>query len=280
MVLFDLEDESSEVSGDEVAIPEDVFEDEDIFVGDDEHWLSEDHLYELHTSRDDALKIPPPLKDWKETHPTQVKPQVTFGKAHRVAWQQGQAEINLHDDNVKAMKLSLDAPKNLSSTEKVYHRLLGSTSPLANHFVEKLEISPETYLRFLITFFKSCRFKMSVKELWKSDDKMFLMSLNEYNGLWTAITNLPSHSHGKSFWQAVEYITNDFYHELYMLRGMDKNDERFGGYVIGLDDDKVHFNWSDKTDGDQDHDSQLRNGKGQSEQAVSYQALPAPRQHR
>jgi len=39
---------------------------EDLFVDDDNYWLSEDQLFELQTERDPARKVPPPLKDWSE----------------------------------------------------------------------------------------------------------------------------------------------------------------------------------------------------------------------
>ena len=53
---------------------------EDLFVDDDNYWLSEDQLYELQTEQDPANKAPPPLKDWTELDAT-TKSELTVGKA-------------------------------------------------------------------------------------------------------------------------------------------------------------------------------------------------------
>ena len=217
---------------------------EDLFVDDDNYWLSEDQLYKLQTERDPVNKVPPPLKDWTELDAT-TKSEVTVGKARRVAWDHGRDEIILHKKNVSSI-LNGDN----EATIKVYQHLFGSRSKLKALFCETLDISCETYLSFVPSFFKSCRYKMSVKNLHDTDDCIKdLMPTGEYNKVWRAIAKAPRHAHGESFWQLVESTLNKTYKELF-TEATTVEDDLFFRYVIGLDDDKLHYNWNKETDSD------------------------------
>jgi len=235
--------ETAEETGEETMPEPDTCQ--DLFLENDNCWLSEDHIFELQASRDQANKFPPPLKDWSELEAS-TKAEITVGKARRVAWDHGKEEILLHKKNVSAIN---DDDDDADSTSKVYNCLFGSKSKLKALFCETLDISCETYLGFILSFFKSCRYKMSVKNLHDTDDHIQnLMPTEQYNKIWRDIARAPRHAHGESFWQQVESTLNNAYKELFAEAAA--ADDVFFRYVIGLDDDKLHYNWTKETDSD------------------------------
>jgi hypothetical protein len=168
-----------------------------------------------------------------------------------MAWEQGKAEIELHKKNGARL------PPGSSAIHKVYQHMFGSKSKVFWLFNDKLGISPQDYLTFIITYFKSCQYKMRVADLHKCPDTFrLLMPTEEYNRIWSSIANLPRHAHGESFWQELESLMNSSYAELFMEASTDELAEADGEvstflYQIGLDDDKVHYNYgkATKTDG-------------------------------
>ena len=216
--MVDLSDDSS-WSGDnldaemEQPDPETL---EDFYVDEDrDHWLSEDHLFELQTAKDKALKAPPPLVSWKLRKPT-TNTDLTVAKARQLAWEQGKMELNLHQRNVSNLP-PLSSHPILTPSERVYQYLFGSTSRLCRLFQDKLELSTEQYIRFLITYMKSCCYKMSVKNLHATDDDIkLILSTEDYNGIRRKIASLPRHAHGESFWQEVERLMNEAFKVLFM----------------------------------------------------------------
>jgi hypothetical protein len=128
---------------------------EDLFDEPDLHWLSDDQIHELHERvQDGSVKVPPPLKDWKEIHPIETTYQITFGKARRVLWEQFKQEHSLFMHNVKKIKSSTAGTESLPV--KVYDFLFGPSSEIAGLFMRKLELDAKTYLKFMLSFFKSC----------------------------------------------------------------------------------------------------------------------------
>ena len=243
--LLDVLEEAEE----EIHQSPDTFE--DYFVGTDSHWLSEDELFELQTARDSGMKVPPPLTTWKERDAT-TKVSLTVAKARRVTWEQGKKEVLLHKKNVSGL------PAASSNIEQVCRHLFGSTSKLAKLFFELLELTKEEYLLFLISYFKSCRYKMSVQNLHDSDDETkLLMEGNKYNGIWRKIATLRRHAHGESFWQEVESILNGVHRDLFVANeshetadvSIDEAASTFR-YVVGLDDDKLHYAYTKDTRAD------------------------------
>ena len=148
---------------------ENVFDEEDL-----QHWVSGDHENEIRTSFSERLHCPPRLKEWKEVEPGNVPTaiQITVGLARHKLWDQGKAEIQQHRLNVKSMKLPTNAPSCPTDGDKVYQLLFGTGSRLSKLFMERLEIATEEYLCFLNTYFKSCRYRLSVKSLHESSDSM------------------------------------------------------------------------------------------------------------
>lgn len=116
--------------------------------------------------------------------------------------------------------------------------------------MEKLEIDAETYLLFILTFFKSCRHKMSVKNLVDSVDEIFVMQNENYNALWQKIQDMKRSATGESFWQELEAIVNLLLMTLFIGSPDDPETKRLAGairFLLGLDDDKLHYNHDSKT---------------------------------
>ena len=217
---------------------------EDLFVDDDNCWLSEDQLFELQAERNPASTIPPPLKDWSEPQAS-TKTEVTVAKARRVAWDHSHDEILLHKKNVASA-----LPGNDDPITKVHQHLFGSKSKLKALFCEELGISFEMHLGFVLSFFKSCPHKMSVKNLHDTDDLITdRMPNDQCNKVWRDVAKAPRHAHGESFWQQVESTLNKAHKELFAESTIARDDQHFR-YIIGLDDDKLHYNWSKETDSD------------------------------
>ena len=160
---------------------------EDYFFDDNDnglHWLTKDHLYKLQTARDKEMKVPPLLSSWKESKPTSSV-QVTVAKARQLAWKQGIKEIDLHTKN--ASKLPGDG----SITQQVYQFMFGTTSQLYQLFYAKLGLTKTEYITFLMTYLKSCQYKMSAPNLHNMDDDIkFLMPTTKYNKTWQKIATL------------------------------------------------------------------------------------------
>jgi hypothetical protein len=242
-------------SGQEVLV-EDSLEDrrtpnpdtlDDFFPETDDYWLSEEQVFEIQTANDANLKVPPALSTWEQCKPT-AEVEITVAKARRMAWEQGKGEIQLHKKNVGLL------PPASSPINKVYQYLLGSTSRTCWLFNDKLGLSHEEYLRFIVTYFKSCRYKMNVVNLHNSDDTFpLLMGTDQYNRIWTTIANLPRHAHGESFWQEFESLLNSALADLFMesaTHDLEEAELSTFLYQIGLDDDKLHYNWGKNTKSD------------------------------
>jgi hypothetical protein len=248
--IMESDSESSVASTTTTSAPEaDTFD--DFFEEPDLHWLSDDQIKEMYEkTQDGSVKVPPPLKDWIEIDPRETTYQVTFGKARRVLWGQFKQEHALFMHNVTKIKCSTNS---LSLQTKVYDFLFGPSSEIANLFMGKLELEKSTYLGFMMTFFKSCRYKMPIAALQGSIDNLWLMPTKEYNGIWRKITMLQRNPRGESFWQELEFIINIKLLELFLGPNDDAETDNLRNdmqWLLGLDDDKLHFNYSGATDSD------------------------------
>ena len=244
---FSSSDEEAELLlEDRPTVNPDTFE--DLFPEIDDHWLSEDQLFDLQTARDNDLKVPPALSTWELCKETAAV-ELTVAKARRMAWEQGKAEIELHKKNVQLLPTS-----GSSGIDNVYQHTFGSKSRLCRLFMDKLGISSEE-LRFIVTYFKSCRYKMSVPSLHSSDDTFSLLMPSErYNVIWKDIVALPRHAHGQSFWQELESLLNGVLADLFMESAVEQlaDGDELSTFIyhIGLDDDKLHYAWGKGTKSD------------------------------
>jgi hypothetical protein len=117
----------------------------------------------------------------------------------------------------------------------------------------KLGLDQSSYLEFLSTFYKSCRYKMPVPALQGSIDNLVLMPTKAYNGIWRKIANLHRNARGESFWQELEFVLNSKLMELFLGQNDDPETDSLREdmlWLLGLDDDKLHFNYSGSTDSD------------------------------
>jgi hypothetical protein len=257
MMVDSSSDDDSSSEGSDLLVDTSVFDRIDEDVPDDafNYWLSEHHQEELLSSKDDQLKCPPPLRDWKEVDPAVIpsRIQVTIGLARRRLWEQGKNEILQHRMNVQSINHQNAASSN--GIERVFQFMFGPSSKIAKLYMERLELSPADYFKFIITFMKSCRYGLSVKNLHDSSDNItFLMPTDDYNRVWKKIRDLPRHPTGESFWQEAESVLNNILMKLFMGAQLCNNDGRSAAdhngdtlplseYMIGLDDDKLHFAW-------------------------------------
>ena len=197
---------------------------------------------ELDEFDNDGVKVPP-LSNWKEDKlfSTYI---VTVAKSKRSMWDQAKKEIQMIKENISTLELPSDvASMAASQLYKVYQTLLGSSSLLCSTFCRYLKISTIDYLHFMMTFFLSCKNQQSAANLHSSIEinNDILMPLQKYTGIWAAIRDLESSRRQTEFWLLVEEAVNQELRLLFL-----SSDESFP-YLLGFDDDKVHFQYSSKT---------------------------------
>ena len=92
---------------------------------------------------------------------------------------------------------------------------------------------------------------MNVANLNDSTDSFpHVMTNKDYNAIWRKLNNLPLNAESESIWQEVVSSNNTAFVMLFMgsfLQQHNANDTLLNSYVLGLDDDKLHCNWSKKT---------------------------------
>ena len=201
----------------------------------DEIWVAENESGK-------GLNVPP-LSKWKEL--SLFNPIiVTVGKAKRNMWAQAMEEIKLIRQNVADLKLSLDiispaAPPML----KVYHTLFGPSSLLSINFCRQLQITKTEFLHFLFTFYISCKNQLNVSTMHESMEinSNVLMSQKKYTAIWNDIKRQEGNTKQIEFWKIIEQTTNQQLRLLFM-----SSDTNFP-YLLGYDDDKIHFEYSTRT---------------------------------
>ena len=227
---------------------------EDFFGEDDvdsqSYWMADDQVAELYQrTNDNGVKVPPPLMDWNLQEPQDKPMQVTFGKARRSLWLQFKQEHALFMNNVKKLSTVQDVT---GSINKVYQYLFGPKSSMAKIFYERIGISEEVYVLFMITYLKSCCYRMSVKNINNNGDPILMMPTKEYNAIWKTIAGLERNASGESFWQELEDDLNTSLMALFM-GGNDEETIAIRSslvWLLGLDDDKLHSAWTHSTEFD------------------------------
>ena len=185
----------------------------------------------------------PPLSKWKEID--LFKPiTITVGKAKRNMWVQAMEEIKLIRQNISELQLPLDvaspaAPPML----KVYHTLFGPTSLLSINFCRQLQMTKTEFLHFLFTFYVSCKNQLDVATMHESMEikSDILMPLKKYTSIWNKIKKQEGNTKQIEFWKVIEQTTNQQLRLLFMSSSDDFP------YLLGYDDDKIHFEYSSKT---------------------------------
>lgn len=185
----------------------------------------------------------PSLSKWEEIGLFN-KIHVTVAKAKRSMWVQAMAEIDLIKKNVSELRLPMDvAGITASPLHKLYHTLFGSSSVLSNIFCQQLQTTKKEYLHFIFTFLLSCKNQQSAMTMHQSMEinTNILMSLSEYSTLWSKIKDQQGNIRQLEFWKLLEGTVNQQLKILFLSSAA-----QFP-YLLGYDDDKLHFEYSGRT---------------------------------
>ena len=204
---------------------------------DDEYWSIDN---ELHTGS--SVNVPS-LSKWKEVDLFEPI-TVTVGKAKRNIWVQAMEEIDLIKKNLSDLQLPMDvAGLAASPLLKVYHTLFGASSLLCSNFCRQVKTTKLHYLHFMFTYYLSCKNQQTVGSMHESMEinSDFLMPNKKYNKIWTDIKKQEGNTKQIEFWKILEDTTNRQLKLLFMSA------EKGFPYLLGFDDDKIHFDYSNKT---------------------------------
>ena len=185
----------------------------------------------------------PKLNEWKEL-PRFQPIKVTVAKAKRSMWSQAQVEVETIKKNIAELNLPTDVVGTASTPlYKVYQFLFGTSSQICGTFCRTLGITKKDYLHFILTFILSCKNQQSVENMLSSMEinKKFIMPSDENKTVWTRIQNQSGSVKVDSFWRLIENATNQELKALFL-----SSDDEFP-YLLGFDDDKLHFSYSKNT---------------------------------
>ena len=235
ITLFDYNPSESEFCNDGFFTNEDE-------IDEDSDGDLDDYVMNIETSQVTA-KVPS-LSQWKEV-PSFGSIQVTVGKGKRAMWAQAKEEIYLVKKNVAEMVLAPDvASEAASPLLKTYHTLFGTSSLLCNCFCRYLGMTKSEYLHFLFSFTLSCKNQQSVPTMESSREfkDNVIMDPSKYVKYWTSIKEKKGDSRNQAFWRIVEDAVNQQLKTLFMSADTDFP------YLLGYDDDKLHFDYSGTSD--------------------------------
>ena len=187
----------------------------------------------------------PKLSDWIEDKVDNDNMTVTVAKARRSLWSKAKQEIMRTKKNISTLRSSHDN-QNRSDIYYLYKYMFGPTSLLADTLMRNLEgMTASDYLCFMITFLMSCKNKMSVPMMHycKMLNSSELMETDAYNLLWARIASLGGSMRQQPFWMTIEEVANTTFKALFLGDKSNNGDT----YLIGLDDDKLHYNYSSKS---------------------------------
>lgn len=213
-------------------------------VADDHQaWVSqEDYLAYI---SDPSIKTPH-ASSWKDLNKESNAFEVTVDKTKLDGFDQLKKELNVFFKNVKTLPLPRDLlvpPRD--DKDAIFQFYFGPKSKMANYFTTELKLMTMTYLRFMMTYFETCQFNTSLPNLERSASHRtnHLLCNEEFNKIWKLIADESQKSTGgkKAVWMKLEEFFNECSIELFVSKDKDFF------YIVGLDNDKVHFEYSEKT---------------------------------
>ena len=229
---------SGQDDGDDMSHNNNNEQQEDDDNGDDEDESIDDSKQE---NNNNSLH-PPKLSQWKEDDFLEDNMHLTFAKAHRRLWSRAKNEIKIAKKNISNLQVPGVEPTR-GEIQMIYQFLFGTKSLLCETLRRHLTVLPdEEYLQFMTTFMMSCKNQSSVPmmhfcQITQSDR---LMPSNNYNLLWARIATLGGTMRQEPFWMTIEDVANTSFRSLFL----DDNHNSHNNYLIGLDDDKLHFHYS------------------------------------
>ena len=188
----------------------------------------------------------PRLEEWEEKKYDKI--HLTIGRSRQRLWTFAKNEISVIKSNIQELVVrGADEVILQNDLLKVYKFLFGTGSNLYRVFENHLAISKNDYLKFMRTFFLSCKNKQTVSALWATFDihHDYYMDVKNYNHLWTEIGKLAGSLSNDCFWQEVEGALNK------CMRSLFYDITPGAPHMVAIDDDKLHFAYgqSSKTEG-------------------------------
>lgn len=197
--------------------------------------------------------FPPAMKDWKES-PFDVEPSLTVDRSRGDLWNQGTVEINhvlkkikeLPDvsDEDKSTLGKVEGIEKLDGILKIFDLLFGEDSELFWAFKKILPPSTPNRLghfpSFLATFFYTCINNRNYRKQhqYHRSNTNNLLDPDEFDDILTKMDDYNKGKEGKPrFWTLLESAFNRSMGGTFMLA---KDD---GHVTLGVDDDKVAFNY-------------------------------------
>ena len=220
------------------------FDIENVNNDDSEFWWDDDWEEAISGGKFSSV---PQLANWEEIDISEETINITVGGSRRRLWAYAVEEISTIKDNVANLPARIHehnwVPNNLG---KLYNFLFGTNSELFRIFHTFLGINKITYLKFIRTFFLSCKNNQGVAALHSMFDinTSYYMDIGEYNKLWNEISSLSGTLGSLSFWQAIEEVVNN---SICQLVFPTSSSSTSNPYLIAIDDDKVHFAWGNNS---------------------------------
>lgn len=221
-----------------------------------------DDLFDTDLTRAEMAELlTPSTESWSDVPATSFKTKITIDDAKSTQWAEAKKEIKHVQNRCKEL---IDEKKTKDgdaesigplTTEDVILFILGPSSAIGNVLQEHLELPPEQYVKFMITFCAQCAYKVSSTQLFHPLsllDHKDIISKEEYNAIWMKLATKKklkkSEFHGsgrrdKYIWEYLEETVNNLCHSISIVN-------RRGRISIALDDDKIWVDLSGESRAD------------------------------
>lgn len=182
-------------------------------------------------------------EQWKDYSAHDYPPTLTIEAAKATQWKLAQDELKAVLKNVTKL-LAKNSPDEVTN-EMILMLCLGPESGLGKLLINELNLTPETFLKFMSTLSAQAAYRVSSTALYESHsllkDKMPMME-GEFNAIWRAIatkkkerSNEIRTARGQTpLWELLESTVNS------LLKSVSITGRK-GKISIALDDDKIWF---------------------------------------
>lgn len=199
----------------------------------DETTLTNEEIRDLFT--------PPNTKDWRDISPEDAAATVTFDSAKESNWQKAKEEI-FHVKSSFRDILGCEQDED-PTHEDIVNLTLGINSEVGKYLKQCLDLSDETYLKFMGTFALQSAYRVTCTELFSKESVLeahAMMSKKEYIDVWRKMSEARKVPDGEirttrsnsAIWEGLEPIVNKLCGDISITN-------RKGKIAISLDDDKI-----------------------------------------